>query len=761
MSKKIFSVFLILLTCFTLVSCKKNKYITLSYAEKQIEVFVGDEVDVKPNVEVGKKIKSYELEYTLSSDIATVNNGVLVAKEVGTVVLTVKANNKEQSYAELVIVIKEAPKTSIKDQFDCITVKEAIEKAQQAGTNGTTEKFYVYGKIVSIDNAMYGAMTIADETGSIYVYGVVSQDGNTRYDAFEDKPVVGDEVVLYGILKTYNGTPEMDRGFLQAMNHIKVEVDLTDYKEYTVAAARNLEVNEKVKLTGVVAKITYAFGQVPNGFYLVDNTGSIYIYGKDTAGMVSEGNTVTIIGEKTYYILEDEINAANKHGYKGCCQIQNVTLVENDKKVSEFDKSWIEESTVKEIVENDITNDITTNIYKVKALINKVPGTGFINYYINDLDGVTGSYVYTACNGSDFTWLDQYDGKICTVYLSPINAKSTNAGCIYRFIPVEVVYEEYSFDQSKASDFVLKYYANDQFLNEYQSDPALEVVTMVSNEIINIQNAIISYSTDNEQLAYFETVNDKTIFHINSENEGSVNVTITVVCNNITSTNTITINVKKPIQYKTISIEEAINSEDGTEVYLRGIVMSSLVNQSGFYLNDGTGIIAVVGNEADIALLSAGDEVVIKGTKGHRVKEGYTGKGQINVYNAEILVNYYGNHDYDDSFFDTTKTLKELKDYNHLEDHTTEVYVVQAVINVVEAQYYTSITIKSPDGSISMNLYSSSAGQYSFLKQFNGQEVTLELALCNWNGKNFYVGCVVAVRNSDGTKIINTLNFAE
>ena len=178
MLKKIFGLFLILTTCFTLVSCSKNKYIKLSYAEKQIEVFVGEEIDVKPIVEVGKKVKSYELEYTLSSNIAIVSDGVLVANEAGTVILTVSANNKEKSYAELTIVIKEAPKASIKDDFECITVAEAIAKAQQAGTDGTAEKFYVYGKIVSVDNSMYGAMTIADETGSIYVYGVVSKDGN-------------------------------------------------------------------------------------------------------------------------------------------------------------------------------------------------------------------------------------------------------------------------------------------------------------------------------------------------------------------------------------------------------------------------------------------------------------------------------------------------------------------------------------------------------------------------------------------------------
>ena len=35
----------------------------------------------------------------------------------------------------------------------------------------------------------------------------------------------------------------------------------------------------------------------------------------------------------------------------------------------------------------------------------------------------------------------------------------------------------------------------------------------------------------------------------------------------------------------------------------------------------------------------------------------------------------------------------------------------------------------------------------------------LEIALCNWNNKTYYTGCVLAVINEDGTKTVNTLNF--
>ena len=62
-------------------------------------------------------------------------------------------------------------------------------------------------------------------------------------------------------------------------------------------------------------------------------------------------------------------------------------------------------------------------------------------------------------------------------------------------------------------------------------------------------------------------------------------------------------------------------------------------------------------------------------------------------------------------------------------------------------------------GTNSVRLYCSSANQYRWLQAFAGQEVTVEIAACNWNGKNYYTGCVLAVLNADGTKTLNTLNF--
>ena len=654
-------------------------------------------------------------------------------------------------------VVPDEPKPSIKDDYDCITIAEAIELAIAAGDTLTADSYYIYGTIVKVSNSLYGEMTITDGVNELYIYGVYSGDGNTRYDAMDEKPVAGDEVVLYGKLKTYNGTPEMDRGYLQAFNHVKQDIDASDYVEMTIKDAREAEVGKLVKLTGVVSQITYAFGQVPNGFFLVDNTSSIYVYGSEVTGNVKEGNTVTVIGEKTYYVLDSEKANAEKFGYDGCCQIQNVSLIENDKQVSEYDKSWIQETTIKDIIDTPITENITTLIYKVKGLISKAEGTGFTNYYINDIDGKTGTYTYTACNGSDFAWLDQYDGKICTVYVTAINAKSTSTGCFWRFLPIEVIDEGYTFNLDDAAEYALKYHVAEQFLNEYTANPELELITKVDNELIGVSGVEISYSSSNTNVAYFETVDDKVIF--NTKESGTATITVTATYGDVTATKEIELTVSKPITYDSITVLEAINTADDTEVIVKGIVMSSLVNQNGFYLNDGTGVIAVVfANAADLDLISLGNEVIIKGTKDHKVKDSYTGKGQINIYNAELLVNNYGNHEYDTSTFITGKTVNDLYNLSINEDHSTDVYIIEGIVKFNVSAYFTSVSITNEDGSVSLTLYSSSAAQYSFLEAFADQKVTLEIAACNWNSKNYYATCVVSVI-SGGIKVVNNSNF--
>ena len=638
------------------------------------------------------------------------------------------------------------------ETYNIITIAEAIELAKAAGQNGTTERYYISGTVKTLSNPGYGEMTVVDETGEIYVYGTYSYDGSLKYSEMTDKAVAGDEVLLHCILSTYNDQPQVKNARLIDYKHVEVEIDPSEYPVVTVEDAREAELGEKVRVTGIVARITYANGRVPSGVILVDGNDSIYVYSSDVAGQVAIGNKIEVAGVKAYWILETEKNNADKFGYKGCNQIESAILVSNDKGNHNFVDADFEELTVKELLDTPVTEDVTTQIYKVNALVKKVPGSGFTNYYFFDIDGETGAYTYTQCNGSDFTWLDEFDGKICTVYLTLLNAKSSSTGCAWRLLPVAVVDEGYTFDVVDAPKFAVEYYGVTQFLSQYKGNPELELTREVSSELLGFEGVTLTYTSSNTDVVSFDN------YVMNCGAYGQAEVTITATHGENTYSETIVITVLPNQEYDTISIKDAVASEIGTEVWVRGIVGPSLVNQAGFYLFDESGMVAIRVSDAEgvFAGLAIGQEVVIKGIRDMWHKEGAT-FGQTCISNATVEANYYGNQPYNTDFFITDKTLADFYALDEMVDSTTDVYVLKATVEVVETAYYTNIKITS--GSTSVNLYCSSANQYNWLKAYAGQEVTLELAPCNWNSKNYYAGCVLAVVLEDGTKVYNTLNF--
>lgn len=646
-----------------------------------------------------------------------------------------------------------------KDEKDeVITIARALELCGESG-NITEDRYYIRGIIETVTNPTYGAMVVSDETGSISVYGTYSADGSISYSQMSEKPVKGDEVLLHCILQNYNGTKEVKNARLIEFKSNAGNVDETSYTEMSIAAAREAEEGTLVKVDGVVAQITYAFGMVPSGVMLVDETQSIYVYDGDLAGQVEVGNTVTILGSKTYWVLDNEQSAANKHGYKGCNQLENITLVSNDKGDAEFNKTWITENTVKEMMENPVENDITTTIYKVNALVEKREGTGFTNYYFFDLDGTTGGYTYTQCSGSDFGWIDEFDGKICTVYLTALNAKSTDSACVYRFLPIAIEDEGFTFDEKDAPQFVLDYYAMEQFQPVYNGDPELSLLASQSSELLGFAGVTLSYESDNESVVYFETVNGVQVMHCNENGKATITVKASLADGSAQAEATVEIEFLNPDNIESISVAEAISAAVDSTVTVRGIVGPSVVNKNGFYLfgEDGSMISVLVNTTDEFKGLEIGHEVILTGMRERYVKD-ETGAyaGQTCIVQAEILCNLLGKHEYSTKKFVTNKTLADFYALDKSVDYSTTVFVVKATVSLVETPFYTNL--KLTDGNTSVTLYCSGAGQYEWLQAFKNQEVTLELAPCNWNDKGFWVGCALAVRTEDG-KVLNTLNF--
>lgn len=630
-----------------------------------------------------------------------------------------------------------------------LTVAAALEHDQS-----TSEKYYIFGEVKSISNVEYGNMVITDGVNDFTIYGVWSMDGTLKYEELSVRPVIGDTVLLYGVLSRYNENLEMTNSWLIALQKGEIpEFDLTGYTEGTIADAYKADVESKMVVEGVVARITYANGMSPNGLFLVDYTGSIYIYDYDIAASVNIGDTIKIAGTRKNFILETELNQAQILGYEGAIQLAEATLVSLVQTDIEFSKDGIEEVTIKDLLETDPTEEnITGKIYKVHAFINEVAGTGFTNFYINDLDDLTGSYSYSMNNGNDFTWLRPYDGQIKTMYVAVINAKSTASGLIYRFVPI-LIEGDYTHDPAYNPIFAVKYYGIDQFIDEYSFSPDQELVTSISSEALGFSDVSLSYSSSNTETVYFENVEGKLIFKTGLA--GSAVITISAADGDNIYSETVSVTVLEDTQtYDAISVSEAIALDDDTIVVVEGVVAASLVNKSGFYLIDETGVIAVEMVSSELENLSLGQLVVITGNKTH-----YGAKddavGQIAIREATILVNKYGDHDYSTASFINDKNLSDLIDLNKMEDHSTEVYIITATVSLKESYYYSLYSLKSGDDSI--NIYSSNAGQLSFLEPYIDQEVIVEFTVVNWNGKQ-YSGSIISI-TYNGVKIVNDSNF--
>ncbi len=136
-----------------------------------------------------------------------------------------KNYSEDNDEIEDVVLVTTEHKDSNSDDYcdECsksfeITVKEALEIAAKYDHNTyTTYKYTIKGTIKEITGATYGNIIIEDTEGNtIATYGLYSADGGiVRYDAFTVKPAVGDEIVIYGIIGTYNGASQVKNPWLK------------------------------------------------------------------------------------------------------------------------------------------------------------------------------------------------------------------------------------------------------------------------------------------------------------------------------------------------------------------------------------------------------------------------------------------------------------------------------------------------------------------------------------------------------------------
>lgn len=209
----------------------------------------------------------------------------------------------------------------------------------------------------------------------------------------------------------------------------------------SIAVARQLESNTEVTIQGVVGRKTYKSGTTdPLGAFIIDETGSIVVY-NDASYMASlakvqEGNKVVLKGTMDHYVAPN----TSESGYTGDVQLRNVTLIYNDGDINEIPTQSIQETTVAWVASQQVDNNISSNIYKLRVKVSASYSNGKIQSY-SLLDPTSDSRlsVYSQKSGSDFEWLTPYIDQEVVMYVGVQNLQLRSGSPNWRCCPISVV----------------------------------------------------------------------------------------------------------------------------------------------------------------------------------------------------------------------------------------------------------------------------------------------------------------------------------
>ncbi len=188
-----------------------------------------------------------------------------------------------------------------------LTIAQAIALGQAYAHNTyTSGKYYVTGTIKEVYNTQYGNMRIyVDDIDTTFtIYGTYSADGETRYDALDVKPIVGDQITVYGIIGQYSSASQMKNGWITA--HTAHEH--TGTATCTEAA--------KCTICG------QSYGEALGHTEVVDEA----VAPTCTETGLTQGSHCSVCGEVT--VAQEEIPATGEHTYvdgecKNCGALEN------------------------------------------------------------------------------------------------------------------------------------------------------------------------------------------------------------------------------------------------------------------------------------------------------------------------------------------------------------------------------------------------------------------------------------------------------
>lgn len=274
--------------------------------------FIGLE---KTSLDVDAAATSEELAVTLKnineSDVTVNSSATWVVADLAEGVLTLNiAENTDTAArtATVTISASEISETITINQKGAATLETVTIAQFLTKSESTTAWYQLTGMIISIEDTTYGNLTIKDDSGEVYVYGLKKNEtaGNQTFAELGLK--AGDTVTLIGNRGAYKDSPQVTNAYY--VSHVVGEP-----LEVVITPVTIAEFLEKPVSTSALYQLTGEITNIANTTYgnltIKDETGSVYVYGlkkNATAGKqtfaelgLKVGDVVTLVGNRAVY----------------------------------------------------------------------------------------------------------------------------------------------------------------------------------------------------------------------------------------------------------------------------------------------------------------------------------------------------------------------------------------------------------------------------------------------------------------------------
>lgn len=301
--------------------------------------------------------------------------------------------------------------SSLDDAKSVITFsfRQGVE-AKTAAEFNAMEKgnvpYKVTGCVREITNTLYGNMYVADHTGSVYVYGTLDAEGNSKN--FESLGIeVGDIVSVVSPVDVYNDAAQMKNATVAE----KIDVEAKTVEAFLATE----EDKTYYRLTGTVSGI--ADGDIYGNMTITDETGSVYVYGL-LSGYGGEKKLFQDLVADTNLSNGDKLTLVGYHtSYNGKAQVGGAFYLlheEGSEGGEGGEEPAAPESKGKKTVEEFIAAADKDNYYELTGTVSNFNST----YCSFDLTDASGSiYVYSVLDASKTEWVDKIkDGGTVTLY---------------------------------------------------------------------------------------------------------------------------------------------------------------------------------------------------------------------------------------------------------------------------------------------------------------------------------------------------------